>query len=281
MKERQFTTCEQMIHSDISLPTGFKWTLPDPVLETVEPPVSLFEKFFTDDIMKFICEESIRYAISKGNHSFTIDTNTLKAFIAILLVSGYVDLPRRPMYWEHNEDTHNTTVSSLLSRNRFDEIMQNLHLADNSNLDKEDKFAKVRPLIDKLNEQCLANYLPEQSVSIDESMVPYFGRHGCKQYMRNKPVKFGYKFWVAATPLGYAIQFYPYAGKDENYDSNLGLGGSVVATLAEKLPSQVGSNYHIIMDNFFTGLNLLRILKAKGIAATGTVRINRVENAPL
>ena len=81
------------IHSDISLPTGFKWTLPDPLLEIVEPPVSLLEKFFTGDIMKCICEESIRYENHKGNHSFNIDTNTLKAFIAILLVSGYVDLP--------------------------------------------------------------------------------------------------------------------------------------------------------------------------------------------
>ena len=75
----------------------------DPVLETVEPLVSLFDKFFTDHIMKFICEESIRYAISNGNHSFTIDTNALKAFIAIPMVSGYVDLPRRPMYWKQNE----------------------------------------------------------------------------------------------------------------------------------------------------------------------------------
>ena len=96
-------------------------------------------------------------------------------------------------------------------------------------------------------------------------MVPYFGRYGCNQYMKNKPT----------------IHFYLYAGEDENYDSNLGLGGSVVVTLAEKLPSQVVSNYHIIMDNFFTSPNLPRILKAKGIAATGTVRINRVENAPL
>ena len=136
-------------------------------------------------------------------------------------------------------------------------------LAGNSNLDKEDKFAKVRPLLDKLNEQCLAKYLPEQSVKIDESMVPYFGRHGCKQCMRNKPIICGHKFWLAATQLGYTIQFYPYAGKDENYDSNLGLGGSAVATLAEKLPSQVGSNYHIIMDNFFTSPNLRCILKAK------------------
>ena len=87
------------IHSEISLPTVFKWTLTDPLLETVEPPVLVFEKVFTDDIIKFICEESIRYASSKENHSFTIDTNTLKAFIATILVSGYVDLPRRPMYW--------------------------------------------------------------------------------------------------------------------------------------------------------------------------------------
>ena len=35
------------------------------------------------------------------------------------------------------------------------------------------------------------------------------------------------------------------------------------------------------MDNFFTSPNLLRILKVKGIAATGTVRINHVEGAPL
>ena len=159
--------------------------------------------------------------------------------------------------------------------------MQNLRLADNSNLDKEDKFAKVRLLMNKLNEQCLANYFPEQSVSIDESMVPYFDHHGSKQYMRNKTVKFGDKFWVAATLFGYDIQFCPYAGKDENYDSNLGLGGFVVATLTENLPLQVGSNYHIIMVNFLTSPNLLCILKAKGIAATGIVRISHVENAPL
>ena len=63
------------IHSHISLPAGFKWTLLDTVLKTAEPPISLFDKFFTDDIMKVICEESIRYGISKGNHSFTIDTS--------------------------------------------------------------------------------------------------------------------------------------------------------------------------------------------------------------
>ena len=35
------------------------------------------------------------------------------------------------------------------------------------------------------------------------------------------------------------------------------------------------------MDNFFSSPNLLRILEAKGTAATGTVRIIRIKYAPL
>ena len=165
------------------------------------------KRFFTDDVLEFICEESIKYARTKGNHSFNLDSNDLKAFIMILLVSGYVDLPRRPMFWERSPDVENGAVSSKMSRNRFDEIMKYLHQADNTDIDANDKFSKVRPLLIKLNEKCLSNYLPEEAISIDESMVPYFGRHGCKQFMKSKPVKFGYKLWVAATPIGYAIQF--------------------------------------------------------------------------
>ena len=268
-------------HTDMSQPIEFKWEIPNLQVHTSDSPVTLFEKFFSEEIIELICQETIRYVISKGKNNFQIDVDTLKAFLAVLLLSGYVELPRRPMFWENSEDTSNAVVTSLLSINRFDEIMQNLHLAENGNLDKNDKFAKVRPLLEKLNRQCLSNYQPEQTVSIDESMVPYFGRHGCKQYMRNKPVKFGYKFWVTAIPLEYAIQFYPYAGKDETYDSALGLGGTVANNLVSKLPVVADCNYHVITDNFFTSPSLLRRLKEKAIAGIGTVRANRTEKAPL
>ena len=64
-----------------------------------------------------------------------------------------------------------------------------------------------------VNESCLENFIPEKNISIDESMVLYYRRHGYKQYIQNKPVKFRYKLWVAATPLGYGIQFIPMPGK--------------------------------------------------------------------
>lgn len=29
------------------------------------------------------------------------------------------------------------------------------------------------------------------TLSVDEQMIPYFGRHSCKMYMKGKPVRFG------------------------------------------------------------------------------------------
>ena len=99
--------------------------------------------------------------------------------------------------------------------------------------------------------------------------------------MKNKPVKFGYNFWVAATPFVYVIQFYPYMSKDDFVDPDLGLGGSAVDKLTDSLPKHAESNYNIITENFFTSLQLLRSLREKGIAITEAVQLNRVENAPL
>ena len=35
-----------------------------------------------------------------------------------------------------------------------------------------------------------------QELSVDESMVPYYGRHSTKQHFRGKPIRFGYKVWI-------------------------------------------------------------------------------------
>ena len=102
-------------------------------------------------------------------------------------------------------------------------------------------------------------------------MVPYFGCHECKQFVRNKPVKFGCKFWVAAHPIGYTIQFCSYIGEDENYNPTLGLGPSVVSKLAGSHPNEDGSSYHTVMDNYFASRSLSWVLKETGIAATETV----------
>ena len=106
------------------------------------------------------------------------------------------------------QDSHNSIATSLFTRNTFNDVLKNLHFSYDDNLDNSCKFAKARPLIEMRSKNCFSNYIPERNVSIDESMVPYYRRHGCKKYMQSKPLKFGYKLWVAATTHGFDIQFY-------------------------------------------------------------------------
>ena len=107
----------------------------------------------------------------------------LKTFIAIFVLSGYNQSPRQKMYWERREDNQNQMVPPLITKDEFEENKQFLHLADNESLDETDRFAKVRLLFDAVNKQCVAYYKPEQHLRVDESMVPYFVKHGAKQYI--------------------------------------------------------------------------------------------------
>ena len=258
----------------------FSWDGPAPAIqeEHLSPP-QLFEKFFDEDMVNMIKEESERYAGQKGNHSFEVSTNQLRLFFAILLTSGVAVLPRRKMYWEHFPDVHNSAIASGMTRNRFEEIMQYLHLTDNNNLPQDDKLAKIHPLVDRLNEKFLENFPTCQNLSIDESMIPYFGRHGAKQFIRGKPIRFGYKMWCLCTPLGYLVQTIPYSGAGGLVRiPDLGLGGSVVTSLIEAVPKY---HYNIFFDNFFTSAKLIQRLTEGGYGATGTVRTNRTNNCPI
>ena len=67
----------------------------------------------------------------------------LKLLIAILVLSGYNQLPRQEMYWQRREDSQNRMITTLMTKNKFEEGKKFLYLADNESLNKTDRFAKV------------------------------------------------------------------------------------------------------------------------------------------
>lgn len=86
-----------------------------------------------------IVDQSIVYAISKGETSFTVSQKELKVFFGILLVSGLVPVASRRHFWRNSPVTRNETVYNAMRRNRFGKLMQFIHFADNSSLDKADR----------------------------------------------------------------------------------------------------------------------------------------------
>ena len=62
------------------------------------------------------------------------------------------NLPNMKLYWSKDTVFHNAFISSIMSKDRFLQILYNLHLADNSlkpneNLTTTVKFTKLRILL--------------------------------------------------------------------------------------------------------------------------------------
>lgn len=243
-------------------------------------PIEFFELFFDDEVFDLITMQSNLYGASK-NYNTLVTKEEIKCTFAILIISGYAGGSSKRDYWANGEDIRNEAIYKSMRRNRFEKIMQTLHFNDNTILISSDKFSKLRPLITLLQNRFMKNFVPTRNISHDEAMVEYFGKHSCKQAIRNKPIRFGYKIWCQNATNGYLITFEPYQGKNNlvcsTNDDRFGkCAGSVLNLLDKYKDDQRNYPYSIFIDNFFTTLPLIIELQTRGYNCIGTVKSNRI-----
>lgn len=241
-----------------------------------ENPRSIFEHFLGGDILQQIVSESNTYAIQLGN-TLDADESELRAFFAILIIMGFHQLPTARLYWSSNENFRVRKISNIMTQKRFLKILRFLHLNDNSKMPKRDsvnydRLYKIKPLIIHLKKKFLDSYDPSRNMAVDESMVAFKGRSTMKQYMPMKPIKRGFKIWVAAdSSTGYMLNFQVYEGKSTNNEEGT-LGERTVLGL---VAPYFEKGYCIYFDNYFTSFDLLSKLLHKKTFACGTLRENR------
>ncbi|XP_066969115.1 piggyBac transposable element-derived protein 3-like [Macrobrachium rosenbergii] len=243
-------------------------------------PIDIFQFMWNDEVMELMREETNRYQQQKFGKELCVTVNELYQVLGILLLSGYNKVPSRRMFWSRQTDSRNLAVIQCgLSVNRFEDIIRSLHFVDNTKKPEHDRIYKVRPLFDHFNKMFkeLAQAIPSKW-AVDEALEPYYGCHGLKQFIRGKPVRFGYKFWCLCSTEGLVASFKLYEGRDSGHIDGLTVGESVVQMLA-KGTVPVGSDGYI--DNFFTSLPLLESFREANINLTGTIRKDRVKNIPL
>ena len=140
----------------------------------------------------------------------------------------------------------------------FQAIKSVIHFADNQNLPCGNKVAKVEPLYASLNEQLVQYGVFDNLLTIDESVVPYYGRHSVKMYIKGKPIRFGFKIWSLCGSNGYPYHLKIYQGKEKGR-SQSPLGTRVVNSMVNIVERHSEVHRHdLYFDNFFTSHQLLR-----------------------
>lgn len=244
-------------------------------------PHELFEKFFDDILLEHIVEESERYASFRNYPKLNVSIEELRVYIGILICTGYNGQSEIKSLWSNDDDIGNIMIAESMRRDRFLQISKCIHFIDSNNGTLTDKMWKLRPLTDHLKAKFIEHFIPEQKLAYDESMIGYFGKHSCKQFIKGKPTRFGFKVWSLCTPTGYLLNFEIYQGSNprskKEYGDLFGKCAEPLVTMIDDLPAQLQDlQFEFYFDNLFTCFPLLTYLKDRGFSGTGTIRENRI-----
>jgi hypothetical protein len=207
----------------------------------------------------------------------------MRQAVGILMYMSVVSLPNIRLFWKKSMNI--AAVSKVMTRDRFEQILSVLHLANNHIQPKKgdpdfDRLFKVRQFLTNLRTHFKQNAETEAVVSVDEQMIPYKGTLGIKVYMKNKPSKWGIKVWGLAGQSGYIHDFNVFGDNlsiTEESAAGVGASGQTVLNLVESL--EPGTQ--VFFDNYFASPSLLLRLKELQLPAACTIRANRVEKCPL
>ncbi|KRY10351.1 PiggyBac transposable element-derived protein 3 [Trichinella patagoniensis] len=243
-------------------------------------PLEVWFKVFTDEMIDHITFQSNLYAHREcNNRAFTVSPQEIRQFIGVILLSGYNCQPEAKYYWSTQPDMGAQGAISCMSRNRFMEIKKYLHLADNQKLVKGDKMSKVTPLYKLLNSSLVKHGMFHEKLSVDESIVPYFGRHAAKMFLKGKPIRFGYKVWMLCGNDGYPYHMTIYQGK-EIHAPKVPLSTRVIRSMVDIIQETSNTTRHTLyFDNFFNSYDLLVMLSELKMRAIGTIRPYRSNGA--
>ncbi|XP_003378737.1 putative piggyBac transposable element-derived protein 2 [Trichinella spiralis] len=236
-------------------------------------PLEVWSKVFADEMIYHITFQSNLYAHREcKNRAFTVSPQEIRQFIGVILLSGYNCQPEAKHDWSTQPDIGAQGAISCMSHNRFMKIKKYLHLADNQTLVKGDKMSKVTPLYKLLNSSLVKHGMFHEKLSVDESIVPYFGRHATKMILKGKPIRFGYKLWMLCGNDGYPHHMIIYQGK-EMHASKVPLSIRVISNRVDIIQENSNTTRHTLyFDNFFNSYDLLVNLSGLKMRAIGTIR---------
>ncbi|XP_036347237.1 piggyBac transposable element-derived protein 4-like [Rhagoletis pomonella] len=168
--------------------------------------------------MNMIVEETLRAALADNIvNQFKVTVEDMHNYIGILMYMSLYRYPNLKSYWGKNSFA---PVKNCMTRSKFESIKKYFSLRDESKRIKKgecgyDPLYRSRTLGDLLNQRF--DSVPKQArLCVDEQMCSTKMKHHLRQYMPNKPHKWGLKLFVLCDSFGYAYRFEIYSGAGDN-----------------------------------------------------------------
>lgn len=258
-----------------------------------DTPEKAFSLFLTDRMIASICvhtntriKETVLEKMPEGaDYPEIMETNIIemKAFIGLMYYRGLYGMNMHRVNILFSERHGAPVFSACMSRNRFEFLQGHLcfdHAADRDERWKHDRFTAIREVFEGCNKKFGKALVPDDYLSLDETLYPTRVQISFKQYNPDKPAKYGLLFKsINGARYPYTHQTIVYSGKPVEEPNEYYVAGTIeyIKRLVDTLSKhQRLAGRNISMDRLYTSFEVADWLLQKKITMVGTIQANRV-----
>lgn len=205
----------------------------------------------------------------------------IKAVFGLLYLSGTFRSNHRHLYelWK-TDGTGMDVFRCTMSQRRFEFLVSCLRFDNKDNRQervKLDKLAPIRAVFEKFVDNCKSAYSPAEYLTIDEKLESFRGRCAFRQYIPNKPAKYGIKVHALVDARSYyVLNLEVYVGQQPEGPFRF---SNSPKDIVDRLVAPVsGTKRNITFDNWYTSRELLvKLRETHQLTAVGTIRKNKAD----
>ena len=215
-------------------------------------------------------------------HLYVTCEREMRAFLGLWYIRGALNWATHQVRSIYSATHGNKIFNATMSSNRFTFLCSNLrfdHQHTRNIRFKSDRATAFREIYEHFNRNCAKVMVPDEFLSLDETLYPTRVGIAFRQYNKSKPAKYGLLFRsINSAEMPYTYNSIMYAGKpigepDPHYISGT---EEIVQHLVSFLESHVNINgRNISCDRFYKSLPLANWCLQHNITMVGTIMTNR------
>ena len=257
------------------------------VAKDARTPLDCWKLFFPDDVIHEIVHftnqklTQLRESYQRDRDCLPTNFVEMHAFLGLLYMAGVMksQYVNSTDLWS-TDGTAPDYFSAVMFQKRFHLLMRSLRFDDATTRQeraKYDNLAPIRKIFEKFVKRCSNNYSVGEYVTIDEMLESFRGKCRFRQYIANKPAKYGIKIYsLVDSRMFYTHNMEIYPGKQPAGPFYL---PNDAASVVKRLISTIDkSGRNITVDNYFTSIPLANdLLVNHKLTMVGTLRKNKRE----
>lgn len=259
--------------------------------KSAKSPLDSWKLFFSDDLIEHIVnytnvwidKNKINY--SRDRDAKETNRDEIHAVLGLLYLAGMLRASHTKLEDLWSADGLGVEYfRATMSLRRFKFLLRALRFDDirtRRQRKAQDKLAPIRKVYQEFVERCQKYYSLSEYVTVDEMLEAFRGRCSFRQYIPNKPARYGLKMYALCDARTF------YTGNLEIYCGKQVEGPYKVNNTAKDVAVRLitpisGTGRHVTLDNWYGSVPLAKeLLENHSLTMTCTLKKNKREIPPL